>query len=359
MDTVSLKEYIFENKKIEYILSEIGCHSIKYHPHKEFYSCANYNGDNTTAINVSNNKYLNVVNWTRQDYFKGCSDIFDLVQYNKNCTFVEAVKYVHEILGFEYSYTKSNSVKENKQKFDPLAVFKKALSPRGYTNVADINVIDESILNEYVPILHIDWFKEGITERTREKFGLVYSYRRKRIVVPIRYWLTGELVGFNARTTIPNYKELGIKKYWLAEGYNKRSNLYGYYENKDDIEKHGYCVIYESEKSVLKRDSRNDPTGLALSGKTISDEQVRIILSLNINEVVLAFDNDVCIDEIRFACEKFYRFRKVSYIKDKWNLLGDKDSPSDASNKVYDFLFKCRIEYDESEHQKCLESLGK
>lgn len=358
MDTLSLKEYIFENEKIEYILNEIGCHSIKYHPNKEFYSCANYNGDNATAVNVKNNKYVNVTNWTRQNDFREGADIFDLVQYNKGCSFVDSVKYVHSILGLEYSPYKKNDNKE-KTKFDPLAVFKRALSSRRRVNVADINVIDESALNEYVPLLHIDWFKEGITEKTREKFGLAYSYRRKRVMIPIRYWLTGDLVGFNARTTIPNYKELGIRKYSLTEGYNKSNNLYGYYENKDDIERLGYCVVYESEKSVLKRDSRNDPTGLALSGKSISDEQVRIILSLNINEVVLAFDNDVCIEEIRFACEKFYRFRKVSYIKDKWGLLGDKDSPTDVSNEKYNFLFRFRVEYDESEHMECIKSLEK
>jgi len=57
MTISELKEYIFENNKIEYILVEIGCGNIVYHPNKEYYSCSNFDGDNPSAINVKNSKY--------------------------------------------------------------------------------------------------------------------------------------------------------------------------------------------------------------------------------------------------------------------------------------------------------------
>jgi DNA primase len=136
-----------------------------------------------------------------------------------------------------------------------------------------------------------------------------------------------------------------------------RKYIYGYWENQESIEQAGYCIIYEAEKSVLKRDSRNDSTGLALHGHSISEEQLRIILSLNVNEIIIAMDKDIPIEEIRAICEKFYRIRKVSYIYDRWDILGAKDSPADTCNKIYNFLFKHRIVYDESEHQKYLKSL--
>lgn len=134
---------------------------------------------------------------------------------------------------------------------------------------------------------------------------------------------------------------------------------YGLYENYDSIEKAGYCVIFEAEKSVLKRDSLNDPTGLAISGKNLSDEEWRLIMGLKIKEVVIALDKDVDINEIRFICEKFYRHIKVSYIYDKWDLLDKKDSPADTSNKIYNFLFKHRVNYDEREHMEYVKSLKK
>ena len=139
----------------------------------------------------------------------------------------------------------------------------------------------------------------------------------------------------------------------------KSINLYGLYENYSDIEKAGYITVFEAEKSVLKRDSLNDPTGVALAGHSISDEQVGIISGLNIKEVVIALDKDVPVEEVWCMCEKFYHLRKISYIWDKHDLLGDKDSPADVKNKIYEFLFKHRITYDEKMHKKYEKSLNK
>ena len=355
MDTISLKNYIFETGKIEFILNEIGCQHIQYHPNKEYYSCSNYNGDNPNAVNIKNNEYLNVINWTREKEFGDNSDIITLVQYNKNMSFVEAIKYLHRILDLPFEFKKT--IQPEKKK-DPLAIFKRMASRKKIINVDDIKVLEDKVLNDYVPFLHLSWFKEGITERTRKKFGICYSYRYKRIIVPIRHWATGELIATNARTTVENYEEFGIKKYILSSGYNKQYNLYGLYENYDAIQKAGYVTVYESEKSVLKRDSLCDSTGVALSGHTLSDEQVRILIGLNV-EIIIAFDNDISIEEVRHACEKFKNIRKVSYIRDFMGILNSKDSPADARNKDYQFLFDNRIVYDKSEQRKYQESLNK
>ena len=355
MTIAELKRFIFENGKIEEILKSIGCHHIKFHPNKDFYSCGNYNGDNTGAINVKNNKYLNVVNWTRASEFKDGSDIITLVQYNKKIGFIEAVKYIHSVLGLEYKRTKIPDKKEDDRE-DPLWVFKKIKRRRRRINVEEVHAIDEGMLEEYVPLLHIDWFRQGIMPSTREKFGLCYSYRRKRVIIPMRYWLTGELLGINARTTIENYEELGIKKYWLTPSYQKSLNLFGLYENYDAIQKAGYVVVYEAEKSVLKRDSIKDSTGVALSGHTISDEQVRILIGLNV-DIIIALDKDVPIEEIWSICERFYRIRNVSYIIDEDDLLDEKDSPADARPDDYNKLFENRIKYGENEHRKYLKCL--
>lgn len=357
MDTTSLKEYIFNNNKVEFVLEKIGCKLIKYHSSKNFYSAANYNGDNTGAVNVYNTKYLLIHNWTRENEFDDVSDIISLTQYNKKCSFVDAVKYLHNILGLELTPYKKE---EKKEKPDPLAVFENAINRhRAIVDVAEIRAIKEEAINDYVPLLYIDWLREGIMPWAAKKFGLAYSYKYHRVVIPIRYWLDGTLVGFNQRTTVENYEELGIRKYFLTASYRKSLNLYGLWENREEIEDKKTVVICESEKSVLKRYSRNDGTCVALQGKKLSDEQRRIIIGLNVNEVIIALDNDVPIEEVRHICEQFYHIRNVSYVKDRWNLLGDKDAPADAENKVYNFLIKHRVKYDESEHQKYLNGLKK
>ena len=360
MDIVSLKKYIYKENKIEFVLNEIGCHHIQYHSSKEYYSCGNINGDNKAAINIRNNEYLNCVNYTREKDFPEGSDLITLVQYNKKLddqsfSFWDTIKYLHNILGLKLTYKKQEKQKE--EKVDPLYIFKKVKN-RKRQNVLEFNTLNEVELNDFIPYIHIDIFKEGIIKKTIQKFGLAYSYKWKRTIFPIRYWLTGDLLAYNARTSVSNYELFDISKYYITPGYQKQNNIYGLYENKNDIEKAGYITLLESEKSVCKRDSRSDSTCVALQGHSISDEQVRIILGLNIHEIVIALDKDIDEEEVWYMCEKFFHIRKVSYIYDKYDLLGEKDSPADAKMEIYDFLFKHRIVYDETLHRKYLKSLN-
>lgn len=355
MDIQSLKEYIYKNNKIEHVLLNIGCHNIKYNSKHDYYSAAHKDGDNPAGVIIYNNKYLNYISYSRNVSFDDCQDIVNLIQIDNKMSFVDAIKWLHKILGIKFEPYKKQEAKAKKPNiFD---VFSRIKEHRKRINVADIQEITEEAINDYVPMLHINWFREGIMPWARKKFGLCYSYKHKRVVIPLRYWADGRLLGFNQRTMVENWKELGISKYFITPSYQKSLNLYGFWENKETIEKEGYCVVVESEKSVLKRYSLNDGTCIALQGKTMSEEQRRIILSLNIREVVIALDKDVPIDEVRFICEKFYHLRKVSYIYDKRGLLDDKDSPCDATEKDYEELFENRVIYDETEHRKYLASL--
>lgn len=351
-----LKKYIYDENKIEYILEQLGCHEIRFNNQKEYWSASQPDGDNPMGVVIRNNQYLNYRSFSRGIDYEDGQDLFSFVETIKKLSFIEAVKYIHKILDIPFEFKKREE--KPQKKYDPLSVFKKVLScNRRIVNVDDIHVLDDKLLNDFVPMLHIDWLREGIIEKTRKKFGLAYSYRHKRIVIPHRYWLTGQLLGFNMRTTIPNYEAFGIRKYYLTNGFNKSLNIYGLYENYNSIQKVGYAVVAESEKSCLKRDSLNDSTVVSLSGKTMSDEQVRILIGLNV-EIVVALDKDVDINEVRFICEKFYHIRPVSYIYDKYDLLKDKEAPMDANNKIYQFLFKHRIKYDEREHKEYIKSLN-
>ena len=181
MTVLELKKYIFHEGKIEFILNEIGCGHIVYHPTKEYYSCSNCNGDNKTAINISNNEYLNCRNYTREKEFDENSDLLTLVQYNKslnnkNFSFFDTVKYLHKLLGLPLTFKKQE---EKKEVADPLYIFKKVKAKRKRQNVLDFQVLDESELQDFVPYVHIDIFREGIIQKTIKKFGLAYSYKFK------------------------------------------------------------------------------------------------------------------------------------------------------------------------------------
>ena len=342
-----LKEYIYENNKIEYILEKIGCTKIVYHSNHDYYSSCQADGDNEQGVNIRNCKYLNYRSYTRNVTYSDNKDLIYLVEQTLKINFVDAIKYLHKILNLSFNYHKT--YKPKKSIIDnSLDIFKKMSSKRKI-NVSKIVAIEDDVLNDYVPMLYVDWVKkEGIMEWTRKKFGLAYSYKKKRVIIPMRYWLTGELLGINSRTVIDNYEEFGIKKYFITKTYPKNMNLYGLYENYDSIQKAGYVVVYESEKSVLKRDSRGDSCAVALSGKSMSFEQVSILKGLNV-EVIISLDKDVSLEHIRSICENFYGTR-VSYTYDKYDLLNEKDSIADAPKKVFEYLLKYRIKYDENEH---------
>lgn len=353
-----LKKYIYENEKIEYVLEKLGCGNIKYHENHEYYSASFPDGDNLQGINIKNNKYLSYRSFSRSVSYEDFKDLIDLVIYITKKTFTGSIKYLHKILKLKYTV---NNIKRNiSDKKNILTTWDVKYFERfkssNYFNVADIKFIPENILHDYVPLLYIGWYKEGIAPWTRDKFGIEYSYSRSRIIIPLRYWKSGELLGINSRTTIENFEEFGIKKYWITPSYPKNMNLYGLWENMKSIIQTGYCVVVEAEKSVLKRDTLLDDTLVSVQGHSISEEQKRILIGLNV-EIIIAFDKDVNINEIRFICEKFYNIRKVSYMYDKWDILGEKDSPVDVGNNGYKFLLNNRIKYNSDEHKKYLESL--
>lgn len=361
MTTSELKKYIYENRKVDYVLEKIGCSNIKFHTKNkdyEYYTASHVDGDNPLGIVIQNNEWLRYMSYSRGTSFADNEDLLTVVGNSLKISLYETVKYLHSILGLEFTHTNKNKPKKEK-KNELIEIFKKHKTHSGRkVNVDDLHFLDETILNNYAPLLHISWVREGIMPWTREKFGLEYSFERSRIIIPLRYWCTGELLGTNARTTIENYKELGIKKYFITPSYPKSINLFGLYENYKEIKKQGYVVVYEAEKSVLKRDSLGDATGVALQGHTLSAEQVKILLSLNV-DIIFAMDKDIPIEEVYVMCDKVYKFRNTYFVYDFTNKLEEKDSPADACNEVYNFLLKNKIKYGDKHHKILLKMLEK
>lgn len=360
MLVTEIKQYVYKNKKIPFVLENLGCHNIKYHPSKEYYSASFKDGDNLNGINIRNNEYLNFTSWSRESLNQNGQDLISLIEYSNECDFLTALKWLHNILGLEYSKAdiRSKQSKKRDLKSEALSIFTNHLHKNTNVNVADINVLDESVLDEYVPIEYIGWLREGITPYACKKFDIEYSYRRKRIIIPQKLWSTGELIGINARTTIENYQSFGINKYSFTKGYNKSINLYGLWENYESIKKQKYCCVYESEKAVLKRYSQFDETAVALSGKVMSEEQKRILIGLNV-DIIICLDNDVTLNEIYHICDKFYGIRNVYFIKDTEGILGEKDNITDVCEKDFIKLFNNKTRYTTEMHEQYIKDINK
>lgn len=351
MDVSRLKRYIYENSFVEKILSCLGCNNIEYHKEKEYYSATQPDGDNKQGVNIKNSISLSYRSFTRNVSYEDGKDLISFVKEVKCCNFPDALKFLCSCVGIS---TLEFKEKESRKK-DPLEIFKRVDREIYDALNSTYEVLSENEIKE--PIVHIDWFRQGILQTTAIKFELFFDSNRNRIMIPFRHWLTGELLGFNARTTVDGYDIIGIKKYYITPVYKKSINLYGLYQNYDSILKAGYCVIFESEKSVLKRDSLLDNTCVALSGHMISNEQVRILIGLNV-DIIVAMDKDVKDEEVWCICEKFYPIRNAYYIKDEAGLLKEKDSPADARNKDYHYLFDNKIKYNNQIHKKYILGSG-
>lgn len=348
-----LKEYIIENNRVYEILESLGCHDIK--EYQQEWRAALPDGTNKTAVCVKKETLSSAI---RNSDGNKNGDIFTLVMSIKNVSFGEANKYIHNILGLTYTY--SSKLKIDDEKNDPLRIFKKVKKRRRASNV-DIPIYDDSCMKEYIDLPYIGWIREGIMPNACERFNIGYSYDRKRIVIPERKWDGSEhdYIGISGRTTVPNYEMFDIPKYFkLSDTYPKGLNIYGLNENYKSIQEAGYTVVLESQKSVLKRYSRKDETCVAIGNCELTDAQVKILISLNV-EICICLDEGIDINHIRKECEKFYHIRSVSYMYDRWNLLetGSKDSPADKPNKVYNFMFKHRTIYDEKEHNEYINYL--
>lgn len=343
-----LKQYIVDNDKIIVILERLGCHSIR--ENKKDYRAGLLDYCSKNAISIIKDTLGVKVFKPESQTLRG--DIYTLCMDIKNVSFPKSVSLVHEYLGLKYTgYKKLNNKKQTTK--DPLDIFKKVTKRRFVCNKDDLEIYNDEVLDEYMPFVHIDWVREGIMPWTAEKFKIGYAPNRKRIVIPERFWCGSEndYIGIMGRTVIKEWSLLDIPKYLPLKVFPKSINLYGLQENYKSIQEKGEVRVYESQKSVLKRHSKGDETGVSIGCHDISDEQVKILIGLNV-DIVIIMDKGIDKNHVRGMCNKFYGIRNVSYIWDEYDLLKDKESPADADNKKFDYLLKYKVNYDESERRK-------
>lgn len=333
MKADELKEYLKQKNNLIILLEHLGCHKIK--EYETQYRCALPNKNNGSSICI----YKDTLSIKIYNQAKEKGDIFTLYMLINDVDFGEANKNIHKLFNLEYKFTINNTNKTKKTHC--LELFRKIKKKKRIDN--SLEIIDNNL--NVLPYIHIKWVNEGISPKCARDFGIGYDVRSKRITIPHRLWYgdKNDFVGIIGRTTIENYDLLDIPKYFPLKSYKKSLNVYGLQENYQTIQQAGYVVVYEAEKSVLKRYSKYDKTGVAICCHTLSDEQVAILISLNV-EIIIAYDKGIDLDYIKSECERFNKSRKVSYIYDNLNLLKDKESPADAHNKVYEYLFNNRKE---------------
>ena len=120
-----------------------------------------------------------------------------------------------------------------------------------------------------------------------------------------------------------------------------------------DIKK---VIVFEGEKSPLLYASyfgiEND-ISVACCGSNLSNYQVELLLNLEIEEIIIAFDKQFqnigdeewkgWTKKLKDIDRKYGSRVKISFMFDKWNFLDYKDSPIDKGKDIFLELFKRRI----------------
>ncbi|MFH0334562.1 toprim domain-containing protein [Clostridium perfringens] len=346
METAELKEYIYDNEQIELILDELGCKYIKLRKTQggdEYFSCAFPDGDNKNGIWVFNNEYLNVQSKSRPNAIKnpyGNPNLIDVVCYIKDLYFFEAKKWICECLGLDYYKESADEIPES------LKWTKEIMGMKEKEDEIDnekLKPISEKILTYYYSYCNDIFLDEGIDYFTQREFEIGYDIFSDRITIPIRDELS-TLVGVKGRLIEENSEEC---KYIYLEPCSKSKILYGLYKVLPYIKASKKVIVVESEKSVLKLWSNGIRNVVAIGGHELSKTQVEKLIRLEVDEIIICYDEDVFRNEngkvnkkeYLNEARKFIEQQKVSAMVDiNGYILDKKESPADNLDKFKKML---------------------
>lgn len=286
--------------------------------------------------------------------FKG--NICDLIMHVKQTTFDEAFKIIKRVGGF-------TSRVEVKQGFGSIPIISddywKLLS--ACKTHKKINPIlpnySENVLNLFSKEYHISWINDHISIEAMQKYDIGYYLPHNAITIPHRD-IYGNLIGIRKRNldeeTVSNgFKYMPIKIEQTEYKHPLAFNMFGIYENQDNIKRLKKACIFESEKSVLQIESYygSNNWSLAMCGSTLSNTQRDLILSLGVEEVILCVDKDwETKEDVKYKIFK-KKYMKIAqklapfvnfYVVEKGmeKELGLKESPSDRGREVFEILLK-------------------
>ena len=295
----------------------------------------------------------------------GYTDILSIVSNVKDFTLPQSINYIMTLLGLnDFKIGFGNDTIELIDDWSFINPYRNKMKELHKSDKV-LHTIDYKTLNMFQNKKIHDWINNGIEYDVMKKYNIKYSTLKQSIIIP-HFDVNGDLVGIRQRyvneddvNTFGKYTPFAIGK----EMYNHplSLNFYGIHVNKDAISKKRKVLLVESEKACLQSHSmfKDDNFTLALCGSAkISLNQIKLLLSLDVNEVILGLDKEfeeVGSEEykswMKHVRDKFVKplhpYFNVYVIWDTKGLLGYKDSPTDKGKEVLLELMKNKIYVNE------------
>lgn len=279
-----------------------------------------------------------------------------------NCQTMSIFKFLrnyYEAQGIEYNwYNDVYKVIVDNDKPEGIEVPQYRSVRNSYERRKEVQLPDYNpgVLGCFVKRYPPEWLAEGITESTMDKYNILYSISQNKIIIPHYSAETGQLVGIRGRALNPvevetfgKYMPVQVQGVWYT--HQLSMNLYGLWENKENIKKSGVCFLAEGEKSVLQAESFSTPNcTVAVCGSQFNKYQLNLLMKLCApREIVICFDNEELpksqdyFDKLWKIGDKYKQYCQFSFIYDREGLTRLKDSPFDHGEEIFRKLLERRV----------------
>ena len=262
----------------EIILKDLGFNVDKWGNVK--CQCPIHNGDNPNGFSWS--AKMNCWKcWTHhchEDH--GCS-IFGLVRAVKECSAIEAKKYIEEILNIQGGSITSSDIHRKDYIRQQLSEQKEEIE----------RTFNKDLLNKAEKTFDY-LINRGFDKNNLERYG-AFSVNNpskplhRRIVFPI-YNKDSCIIGFTGRIIDDETKPKWIHYPNIRSG----NYLFGLEQNKINIKKTHTALLMEGPLDVIRCSQAGLNIGVASFGTNLSIRQIKQLISLGVHNLILCYDHD-------------------------------------------------------------------
>lgn len=300
--------------------------------------------------------------------YSGCQDSFDLIELvirayrnqGKNYTWYKALNFISVITGKSGEINGPVETVQMTTTDDFEWINKLKKSKKNKRNVPNLTPINTNVLDIFSYYPHEEWLKDNCTAEALSRFCIGYYGLQDSIIIP-HFDMNENLIGVRQRLLDANDIEIINGKYVPVQidgkflAHSLGSNLYGINVAIQAIKKFKKVIVYESEKSVIQNYSYfgDNSYAVATCGSSFTMTQFKILMSLGVEEIQLAFDKEYD-DPHSYEAEAYYNkllklmkpytpYCKIALVMDVNGLLERKMSPSDKGKDTLLQLLEKKI----------------
>ncbi len=232
-----------------------------------------------------------------------CSDTFDVFDFiiktkkleNVEYTLMQSINFIINFFGLNVSFNNEVYSSAETDDWKILNNYEKKKEEKE-ERIIEFKYYDDKILR-YLPRPKLPiWLKEGIAQDVMDYNGIAFDPVSWGIVIP-HYNIDGKLIGIRERTMVKEEEANGKYKPAILnyQMYNHPLgfNLYNLNNSKSNIRKIKKVIVFEGEKSCLLYQSYfgiDNDISVAVCGSNLTNYQVQLLQSLDVEEIVIAFD---------------------------------------------------------------------